>query len=100
MSMTQEERDHIAVRLLEVQEQSNEDNRRVHAEHAARTAAEFAHAQAFRDQCAAEMSTLRDDFAKAALTGMLARHDARGNAAEYANLSYEFADAMLNRRRR
>jgi len=46
-----------------------------------------------------EGADLRDLFAAAALSGMLAYPHCTGTATEIANWSYEFADAMLERRK-
>jgi hypothetical protein len=44
--------------------------------------------------------TLRDYFAMEALGGILADPEATGNADELADISYNYADAMLRRRMR
>lgn len=47
---------------------------------------------------AAERAQLRDEFAKAALQGMLADHTRDMYVHELAEKAYEFADAMLEAR--
>lgn len=103
--MTGQEHERLLRRVVELQERANETGlaQRVAVEaefanaqaHRASVEAELAHAQKHRDAVRAEMTTIRDDFAKAALTGLLA-DDGRGGAWEdYAKDAYKIADAML-----
>ena len=60
------------------------------------------HAQAREEAMLAEKAQaraeLRDRFAMAALTGLLADHTMDIAVTEFADLSYEYADAMLKAR--
>ena len=47
---------------------------------------------------APKTATLRDQFAMAALTGIMANHESWGNAQERAERAYEIADAMMKER--
>ncbi|WP_312126514.1 hypothetical protein [Brevundimonas sp.] len=46
-----------------------------------------------------DAETLRDRFAMAALTGLLAAHSHRVSTGEWAKAAYRFADAMMEARK-
>ena len=46
-----------------------------------------------------EMATLRDQFAMAALTGLLSDPERDAEPSEYAECAYEYANAMLEARK-
>ncbi len=69
--------------------------------HAAQYADECARVEAHREYIRAQSPTIRDEFAKAALTGLLAANSERGltaNTALMAERAYAIADAMLEER--
>jgi hypothetical protein len=47
---------------------------------------------------APKVATLRDQFAMAALTGIMANHESWGSPQERSELAYELADAMMKER--